>query len=1320
MRRPFSLASSLILMLSSGLPQVAAQRNGSTAVDPADSIRASRIFEEPLVPVGKAPKPLETQALEQALQAYRATGDNEAVGPFLDYLRSYPASPWNASLRCNLGALYRWKGYYTRALEAWEAAFTEAQAIAGPEAKQIADRALGDLVLLNARLGRMDRLAALLKIAEARSISGSPADRIQSAREGLWLMENHPETSFRCGPYALGAILGAKGGHPNDPRIERAASNREGTSLFQNLVWSKGLGLELRAAKRVSGAEFPVPSLIHWKTGHFAAVVKQSGDRFLVQDPTFGAEVWLTRKALDAEASGFALVPESTLASAWQPLDQAQASLVWGKGATGDVEGHGCVTTPCGGKSCWASSGSGGGPGGPPPPAGDPPPRPGEASGMAVHVGYIPSASLGIIDTPLGYEPPRGPAIFFTFSYYQRETYQPQTFAFGNVGQRWSHSWQSYVKDDPSVIGQTAYVLSGINGEYIYTGFDSASQSYAPQLLRHDILVRTGASSYELRKNDGSKHVFTASDGAAAFPRRIFLSQVVDPSGNAATLAYDSSFRLVSVTDAIGQVTTLQYAHPTDPLKVTSVTDPFGRTATLTYNAAGLLAQIEDIIGLKSQFAYGPTPECPAAPADFLSSLTTPYGTHTFLMGQTSNIHRWLEAKDPFGARERWEFREFAPGIASTEPYSVPGFWNFYLDKRNSFFWDKRAMAEAPGDYTKARIHHWLLSQTGGIATVILESEKAPLESRVWYNYPGQVGSSTHVVGTDSLPRSVGRRLDDGTFQISQYEYNSLGKVTKATDPAGRQVTYVYDTNKIDLLEVRNTTGGVNERVAQYTYNSQHKPLTATDSAGQVTTFAYNPFGQALTVTNPKGETTSMVYDSAGYLASITGPVLGSTTAFTYDGYGRPRTVTGPDGQTVTTDYDTFNRPTKVTHPDGSTTESVYDRLDLWKSKDQKGRWTTLSHNPLRQLVEVEDAQGRVTRFDWCGCGSQMESLTDPMGRITQWVRDLQGRVVAKVLQDNTQTTYAYDGASRLAQRRDAKGQYTNYLYFADNALKQVSYPNAQKATPTVSYTYDGKYNRLATMTDGIGTTQYGYWPITVPPVLGAGRLATVDGPWANDTITYQYDALGRVVSRDIAGSAETRLYDLLGRVSSVSNALGTFTYTYDGLTSRLKQVDYPNGQKTKYTNDGPEFRLKTIENLKSDNSNISTFGYTYDLDGQIKTWSQAADAQAPKTYTFDYDAVNQLTGAVLNGPNGELLRQYSYGYDLMGNRTSEGVDGATTTATFNNTNQLTGQRYSLNTAAIKVQEDARKAQKAKAEAEKAKARPSAPKTPAAPAPAAH
>ena len=61
----------------------------------------------------------------------------------------------------------------------------------------------------------------------------------------------------------------------------------------------------------------------------------------------------------------------------------------------------------------------------------------------------------------------------------------------------------------------------------------------------------------------------------------------------------------MSLTDAIGQVTTLSYDHASDPLKITKITDPFGRFATFTYNAAGQLESITDAIGLTSTFVYG-------------------------------------------------------------------------------------------------------------------------------------------------------------------------------------------------------------------------------------------------------------------------------------------------------------------------------------------------------------------------------------------------------------------------------------------------------------------------------------------------------------------------------------------------------------------------------------------------------------------------------------------------------------------------------------------------------------------------------------------
>src|SRR5205814_8088081 len=137
--------------------------------------------------------------------------------------------------------------------------------------------------------------------------------------------------------------------------------------------------------------------------------------------------------------------------------------------------------------------------------------------------------------------------------------------------------------------------------------------------------------AYEKRFPDGSKQIFTLSDGATSYPRKIFMTQSVDPVGNAVTIGYDSSFRITAITDALGQVTTVSYELSGDPLKITKVTEPFstGRLATFAYNANGQLTTITDEIGIQSVFTYT------TDGTNFITSLQTPYGTSNFTTGQS-------------------------------------------------------------------------------------------------------------------------------------------------------------------------------------------------------------------------------------------------------------------------------------------------------------------------------------------------------------------------------------------------------------------------------------------------------------------------------------------------------------------------------------------------------------------------------------------------------------------------------------------------------------------------------------------------------------
>src|SRR6185295_16812317 len=125
---------------------------------------------------------------------------------------------------------------------------------------------------------------------------------------------------------------------------------------------------------------------------------------------------------------------------------------------------------------------------------------------------------------------------------------------------------------------------------------------------------------------------------------------------------------------------------------------------------------------------------------------------------------------------------------------------NKYLWYRNTYVWDEITYAAHSTDYSKAKIYHWLHTPLStSAAAAVLESERSPLENRVWYAYPGQSGAvgvaPEAFLGTHDQPSHIGRVLDDGTTQLSTYEYNSFGKVTRETDPVGRTFSYVYAAN---------------------------------------------------------------------------------------------------------------------------------------------------------------------------------------------------------------------------------------------------------------------------------------------------------------------------------------------------------------------------------------------------------------------------------------------------------------------------------------------------------------------------------------------
>jgi RHS repeat-associated protein len=1326
------------LLINASLPTVAhSQINGRITAAPAVAAHAPdkpklpkapvqvampaappmKIFpglEEPLVATGPETEE-EGKALDVALKEFHDApakagpqGDYaDYAKPLLAFIDAHPKSNWNSALQLNLGLGYYHAGYFSRAFAAFDKSWQLGRNATDPHARLMVDRAVGELAKMHARVGHANELEALFRDIGNRPIGGPATELIQGAHEGLMTFRKNPGEGYLCGPNALRNVLLTLKAKPAQIKIAQdARSGPHGFSLTQLAALADKTGLKYTLVHRRPGEPIPVPSIINWKVHHYAAIVGMQDGDYHVMDPTFGDSngLLVTRGAIDAESSGYFLVPQQAFSAkqGWQKVaaGSAEANSVYGMGNANAVMTG--VETPCDKKiegSCCGTSTC----------------TP-QGVQMTVANAHKMTVSLNLTDTPVGYRPQKGAPALTAITYNAREDLQPASFASGNVSAKWNHTWMAFIQDDPVHTAWSVSRIASGGGGYVPGGYNATTGQFAPEMPDNSILSRTttaaAATSYTRTMPDGSKEIYATSDGATGFPRHMFLSSVVDSQGNTTTLNYDTSHRLTSVVDAMGRSTTFTYGLTGFPLLVTRITDPFGRTAQMTYDTSGRLASITDPIGITSSFTYSTTEPT------FVKSLTTPYGTSTFSDAVNPNdapetITRSLTLTDPMGFTDYLYFYQ-NPSItpasdpAATIPTGIVAD-NGLLEYRNTYYWDKHAFALGATmsggvvqseDFTKASLTHWL--HQVGILDVsrTVGSTKKALERRVWYTYQNQaIHGAPYDGGILDKPIAYGRVLDDGTSQVTNITYNysastSGGLPTSVTDPKGRAQKYAYATNNIDLLTVQQLTTAPSTYTTVATfgsYNTLHEPQTYTDAAGKVWNFTYNAAGQKSSVTDPSGGVTTWNYDTNGRLSSIVNANSVTQASYTYDAADRVATYTDSEGYVLTYGYDNLDRITSITYPDGTT--DLYDynfqsgpflgtpSLELRKHTDRLGRVTAYDYDADRRLISVTEptsgSSTRTTSYSYYENGV-MKELTDASGNVTHWDIDIEGRPTDKIYAFGTASaqteSYTYEAASgRLHTITDANGQVKTFAYDKDDRTTGITYTSAVNPTPGVTFTWDSLFPRLKSMADGLGTTSFAY---TAIGTNGALKLASIDGPYGNDVIGLTYDALGRLAGRNITGGNETFGYDAISRLTTHGTPLGTFNYAYLGQTGQMASRSVTNGTVTVSTNWGYDTNTNDRRLISIANSGVTrsfTLGYgsgpvnPYDIMSITDT-AATGHPFASQSHSYGYDNVDRLLSATSTTPG-----NYSYGYDNLDNATSV-TDPAfgSISPTYNGLNQVT------------------------------------------------
>ena len=436
---------------------------------------------------------------------------------------------------------------------------------------------------------------------------------------------------------------------------------------------------------------------------------------------------------------------------------------------------------------------------------------------------------------------------------------------------------------------------------------------------------------------------------------------------------------------------------------------------------------------------------------------------------------------------------------------------------------------------------------------------------------------------------------------VLKNEYDSHDRAVSQTDPEGRATTFAYDSTS-DGTKTTITHPKGNVTVEHYTAGELTKLTKGGGTNAAATwTYAYDQFTLGVTaVTDPNGHITRRAYDPNGNLVSAT-DALGHTATVTYNGLEEPLTTTDPSGATTTYTYDDAGNVQTVSRPLGS--NAVQKTTVSYGDADHPGDGTGLT-----------DPEGHVWHFNYDANGD-LTSATDPLGNKSSYDYDVIGRrtraISARGNADGATaadftTTYDYNAFGDLTKTTDPLGHVTKFAFDQNRNRTSLTDPNGNSTT--YSYNDDDE----------------------------VAKVSRADGT----VLLYGYDANGNQTKQtDAAGHTTEYAYDTLDRPASLTDPLGRTTkFDYDGVGNRTSLTD-PSGQTTSFDYDAANQLVST----KYSDGQTAGVSYKYDDNGR----RTAMEDGTGKT-TFSYDSLNRLTSST-NGAGATI----AYGYDLAGRLTA-------------------------------------------------------------------
>lgn len=482
-------------------------------------------------------------------------------------------------------------------------------------------------------------------------------------------------------------------------------------------------------------------------------------------------------------------------------------------------------------------------------------------------------------------------------------------------------------------------------------------------------------------------------------------------------------------------------------------------------------------------------------------------------------------------------------------------------------------------------------------------------------------GSKT-TYGATGLPATT-QQIDpvDGlnwVDELTRYEYDTLGRVTKVTDPTGQATTTVYTPTGVGLLTEMKVTNPLGHSTTTVFDPLLAVPTSATDANGRATTATYDALGRLLTVRYPQHPKTVTDFPSVEYEYTVQSNGLNAvvtktlsadgkkqhTSSVLYDALLRPFQTQqdargGSGGRAVThTIYDATGRIVEQTEPwqvkggasatpvakDPDTSGTTTFTYDHAGRETAKTFWIGTTSNDGNKKWSTQTAYDGATTLVVPPIGGVPTATTvDGRGRtigLTQYHRDPDARAdadeVGEVLKlTGTTTTYTYNQAGLLAGMTDTGAK--------------VEATNAEKNSWSYTYDKQGRQTQAVDPDAGTTTTTYDVLGRVTKRKNGNGQL-----------VGYTYDALGRTTS----------IRDLPDEATAVTDGQLRASWTYDttlkGVLASSTRVIDQKPYTTRVDNWDAAYRptqtsvvLPDIPQFVDLGSKTFSTKYTYTVDGQ-------------------------------------------------------------------------------------------------------------------------